>query len=80
MHCRDYVADKVGYAPRFTDHDPMARDLHQHFVDAPWPSHGPVGTGAVSNARAYLVFGNFQWSLRYKLEGYSPHWKTAFDE
>jgi len=40
VFCWDYVGDKVNYAPGFTDLDAMARNLEEHFVDAPWASAG----------------------------------------
>lgn len=38
----DYVGDKVTYAPGFTAQEEMARDLEEHFVDAPWAHPGTL--------------------------------------
>ncbi len=38
----DYVGDRVSYAPGFTDLEAMARNLDEHFVDAPWCNPGVI--------------------------------------
>jgi len=40
VFCWDYVGDRVGYAPNFLRHEEMARNLEEHFVDAPWGNRG----------------------------------------
>lgn len=72
VYAWDYVGDRVNYAPGFTDLEAMARNLEEHFVDAPWahpgllpwPAEGAVD--AAGHLTAPLDFGMLdRWVDRF---------------
>jgi hypothetical protein len=72
VYCWDYVGDRVGYAPGFTDQEAMARDLDEHFVDAPWAHPGTLpwppdgGINADGHITGELDFGPLdRWIDRF---------------